>query len=205
MNDRQACYPAGSRPATDQERRDFEEMSARLRGTNNKPNGAEGPPQISSKRSPLDWAELSLREPPPRQWYIEHWAGPGAILFAGRGGIGKSLLAQEIGTAAAMGINFLDQISRPLKVLMWAYEDDHDELWRRQINICRMFNIQMDQLRGRFIVEPRLGMENTLFAMAYGVPMVTPLFAELVSQINDYDADITGVDYPAGLRSNPIK
>jgi AAA domain-containing protein len=159
--------------------------------TKDKSNGAAD----IFKRSPLNWAELAQRNPPPREWFIQHWLGaPGNVLFAGRGGIGKSLLAQQIGTAAAMGIDFIDHIERPLKVLMWACEDEEDELWRRQVDICGLLGIELAALSERFIVEPRLGLENTLFSLQYGEPKVTPLFGELVAQINDYKADMTILD-----------
>ena len=145
-------------------------------------------------RLALDWKTLEQSPVPSRLWQIDHWLGLGATLLAGRGGVGKTLLAQTIATALALGRNFLDAIAAPKRVLFWACEDDHDELWRRQIAICEHFGVRLSDLEGKLIAEPRLGRDNTLFFAEFGAPKWTPLQTELVEQVNDYQADVTFID-----------
>lgn len=145
-------------------------------------------------RHPMRWPELQALIPPERAWQVSHWLGAGTTLLAGRGGIGKTLLAQTLATALALGRNFLDAIAIPKRVLFWACEDDHDELWRRQIAICRYLTCEMADLEGKLVIEPRSGLDNTLFYAEYGAPKWTPLFGELGAQVNDYAADVTFID-----------
>jgi AAA domain len=148
----------------------------------------------SPERQALKWAELAERTPPERPWLISHWLSTGATLLAGSGGVGKSLLAQTIATALALGHPFIDAIAQPQCVLFWACEDDHDELWRRQIAICSLFDCKLAELTGRLIIEPRLGRDNSLFVPVYGTPMWTPVKEELTEQVKDYRAQVLILD-----------
>lgn len=144
-------------------------------------------------RQPIQWAQLESLEPPARDWIIDHWLSDGPTLIAGPGGVGKSLLAQTIGTAIALGQNYVDQI-KAARVLVWACEDDHNEIWRRQIPISKYFSSTLSALSERLIVEPRRGCDNTLFATAFGSPTFTELMKELASQVEDYKADVLILD-----------
>lgn len=152
---------------------------------------AQKPPQ----RHAINWADLAERgAPPERPWLISHWLSSGATLLAGSGGVGKSLLAQTIATALALGHPFIDAIAEPRRVLMWACEDDHDELWRRQLAICSLFGVKLADLAGLLVIEPRLGMDNSLFVPVYGAPMWTPIKDELIAQVGDYKTEVLILD-----------
>lgn len=150
-------------------------------------------------RKPMRWAELDGKEPPARIWRLAHWLSIGPTLLAGRGGTGKSLVAQTLATALVIGQNYLDEVTSPLKVLAWFCEDDHDELWRRQIAICSYFGVSLADLVGKLVIESRLGCENTLFAPVYGTPQWTPLRDELRDQMHDYGADLLIADNTSQL------
>lgn len=152
------------------------------------------PKEVDGARKPMRWRELEQQKPPDRIWRLAHWLSIGPTLFAGRGGTGKSLVAQTLATAFAIAQNYLDEVSEPIKVLAWFCEDDHDELWRRQVAICDYFGIRLSDLEGKLVIEPRLGCENTLFAPVYGAPQWTPLKEELREQMNDYGADLLIAD-----------
>jgi RecA-family ATPase len=154
---------------------------------------APEPPQ-AAERHAIKWMELAGRTPPERPWLISHWLSTGATLLAGSGGVGKSLLAQTIATALALGLPFIDAIAQPQRVLMWACEDDHDELWRRQVAICSLFGCQLEELEGRLIIEPRLGQDNSLFVPVYGMPVWTPIRDELIEQVRDTHAEVLILD-----------
>lgn len=158
------------------------------------PSKAQEQPAAAPTRQPMDWDDLCEKSPPMRQWRISHWLTAGPTLLAGPGAVGKTMLAQTIATALALGMRFLDDVHEACTVLMWACEDDHDELWRRQSSICKFFGVSMRDLKGKLIIEPRLGRDNTLFSTVYGAPAWTPLRDELKSQIADYGATILFLD-----------
>jgi len=153
-----------------------------------------------SQTAPLNWSELATRgDPPSRQWAVYGWLGFFVNLLVGSGGIGKTLLAQQIGSALALGRAFIDNIDRALTVLMWACEDDADELWRRQTVIGKSFDVGLEAFAERLIIVPRHGMENALVTTEYGRPMFTPLIGELSEQAADYGADVVILDNAAQL------
>ena len=150
-----------------------------------------GPPALTRR---IDWRDLAGREPAPRTWLINHWLTYGVTLLAGRGGIGKSLVAQTIATALALGRFYLDDIHHPQTVLMWACEDDHDEIWRRQIAINRLFGCSMEEVADRLIIEARLGAANGLIVQAFGSLAPGPALAEWHEQIADTRATVAILD-----------
>lgn len=172
------------------------QSAVRKFGESRKPASALPPPRPKSKPDlrTMDWVTLSSGQPPLREWKISHWLTAGPTLLAGQGGIGKTMLAQTIATALALGKRFIDDVHEASTVLMWACEDDMEELWRRQIAICKYFGVSMPDLKGRLIIEPRLGRENTLFTTAYGSPIFTPLRDELQAQVRDTKASVLFLD-----------
>lgn len=156
--------------------------------------GVAQAPAAIVRRTPMDWAALAGRTPPEREWLTRGWLPYAPTLFVGAGGIGKTLLALEIGVALAIGRRFIDDVRAPARVLIWACEDDRDEIWRRVAAICRWFGIDMADLQGKLIVEPRIGEDNILLTTEYGKPLWTPLVGELADQIHDYDVDVLFLD-----------
>ncbi len=74
---------------------------------------------------------------PPREWIWKHWASAGVVTgLSGPPGVAKSLLAQQIGTHAAIGLQLLGSPMSKVPALHVTCEDDEDELDRRQIQIC---------------------------------------------------------------------
>lgn len=165
-----------------------------------KPNG-EG---HENTRPALDWITLSQREPPERHWAIRGWFGFGhTTLLVGHGGIGKTLIAQQIASCLAVGRQFIDEIENPYRVLMWACEDDHDELWRRQIAISHWMRMGIDEYAGNLQIIPRHGLDNALCAMNYGKLAYTPTIALLEEQARDTHAQIVILDNAAQLYGGP--
>jgi len=158
------------------------------------------PKQEKKPATPLDWIDLEGRDPPDRKWAIAGWLGYGhTTLLVGQGGIGKTLISQQIGSALALGNHFIDSVERPLKVLMWACEDDHDELWRRQKSIAVHLDAKLSAFRENFILVPRYGMENALVTSDFGKPLFTTLISELEQQAGDLHADVVILDNVAQL------
>lgn len=150
--------------------------------------------QPETKDRRIKWRELEGKTPPERVWLIKDWLTYGITHLAGRGGIGKSLVSQTIGTALALGRNYIDRIAEPKTVLIWACEDDHDELWRRQLAINAFFGCTMADLEGRLIIQARLGADNSMVAQAFGSLTAGPAIKEWHEQIADYRADVAMLD-----------
>lgn len=151
-------------------------------------------PDHKPRHNYLHWAALDGLEPPPFDWLLEHWLSWHPTLLAGRGGIGKSLLVQQLGTALALGFATWCTASAPVKVLYWACEDDHDQLWRRQAKICAHYGIGMSSLRDNFRVDARYGFENTLLSTEFGRPLWTGQIELLREQVNDLKTDVLILD-----------
>jgi hypothetical protein len=153
------------------------------------------------ERHPLRWSTLALATPPPRDWAISHWLGMGHVtLLAGKGGVGKTLLGQQIGSALALGRSFIDEVPKARKVLMWAAEDDHDEIWRRQVAIAEHFGVELSAFAANFIAESFADRDCTVMDLDLGGRLVrTGMLEELGEQIADYLAEVVILDNAARL------
>lgn len=160
------------------------------------------PPQESEQTKqtpPLDWPALAELTPPPRRWAINGWMGYGhTTLLVGAGGIGKTLIAQEIGSALCLGQTFIEEITESAKVLMWACEDDHDELWRRQLAIARYLKRGLEDFSD-FVLVPRHGQDNAMCISKFGEMIFTPLIKTLMEQAADCKSDVVILDNVAQL------
>ena len=144
---------------------------------------------------PLDWPKLAPLQPPDRKWAIKGWLGFGHVtLLVGPGGIGKTLLAQQMASCLVLGRPFIEAIERPHKCLMWACEDDHDELWRRQIAISRWCKAGLEEFHDGLTIVPRHGLENTIVSDEFGKPTFSTLLQQLAEQANDLKADVVILD-----------
>jgi hypothetical protein len=161
-------------------------------------NGADTD-SAPTRRRALNWEEIEGREPPKREWEISHWLPAGhTTLLAGRGGIGKTLLAQHIGTALALEHEYIEPVMQR-RVLMWAGEDDEAELWRRQIAISAHFGAPLSALTERFWLHSYAGDDITLMAPVFGQLQTTAMLGELIEQVADYRAEFVILDNIARL------
>lgn len=108
-----------------------------------------------------------LRDPPPRDWMVEGCFLKGHVgLISGIGGVGKSLLMQQLATCATMGLPWLGIPLKRGRALMLACEDDDDELHRRQRDINRSLRLDMgDVLEAGLDVIARDTSENLLMVL----------------------------------------
>lgn len=163
------------------------------------PGASLNRPNRENRAAPLNWPVLADQEPPKRRWAIEGWLGYGhTTLLVGAGGIGKTLIAQQVGSALVLGQQFIEPIASQQRVLMWACEDDHDELWRRQVSIARHFKRGLEEFSD-FVLIPRHGQDNALCTSEFGKLMFTPLIGTLAEQANDFKADVVILDNVAQL------
>jgi RecA-family ATPase len=120
--------------------------------------------QQSDQFSTINPASWEGRLPPRRDWMVERCIVRGSVaLVSGDGGIGKSLLMQQLCTSAAMGRPWLGLSCRPGRAIFFGCEDDHDELWRRQYDINRTLGLTMAEVgEAGLELAPRVGFDNTL-------------------------------------------
>jgi RecA-family ATPase len=145
---------------------------------------------------PVSW----IGTPPAREWLIDDWLPRGYVTaLYGDGGVGKSLLAQQIITALAIGGKFLNKQLNAYRVYALMCEDDANELWRRQVAINKHYGIKMHELSNiRFV--SRVGHDNLLMTFANNdFGNLTKFFEELVKDISAFQPDLVVLDTAADL------
>lgn len=152
---------------------------------------------------PLDWSDLASKTPPERDWIEEHWLGKGHVtLMAGAGGIGKTAVAQAWGSCLAIRRSYLDWVPAQRNVLMWACEDDENEMWRRQVAIAKWLGVPLTDFAGHFFAHSFCGAQVELAgfsAFDHNRLSATSMMTTLRDQIGDYKADVVVLDNIARL------
>ncbi|MEK9751606.1 MAG: AAA family ATPase [Rhodospirillaceae bacterium] len=136
------------------------------------------------------------KEVPPRRWVVDGWIPEGEVhMLSGDGGVGKSLLAQQLMTCAAVGRNWLGMTTRPCRAVGIFCEDRDEELHRRQDGINRMLDIDFSALENMQWI-CRKGEDNEL--MQYpngwdkGAPV--PFFQQVHNFCQDFGAELIVLD-----------
>lgn len=120
-------------------------------------------------------------------------------LLAGSPGSGKTLISQAMASCIALQRDYIDHIPRPLKVLMWACEDDVDELWRRQIAIATALEVRLSAFADEFTLYSYDGRLVELAGIVDRQLVAAPMLGVLREQIGDYKADVVFLDNSARL------
>jgi hypothetical protein len=93
---------------------------------------------------PICWQD---REIPERRWIVPDWIPHGTVTaIYGDGGVGKTLAAQQLMTACALGRPWLGKETTPCRTMGFLCEDGADELHRRQDAICRQYDVAFGDL-----------------------------------------------------------
>ena len=110
-----------------------------------------------------DLSNLDTDPPPEREWIVREWLPRRTVtsLFGG-GGIGKSLLVQQLATCIANGIPVLGQSVTMGPVLTYLCEDDNDEVRRRQRAILAHLGRSAEHSAAGLYIEGRAGLDNVV-------------------------------------------
>jgi hypothetical protein len=89
----------------------------------------------------IDWVEYEAETEPPREWIAEGWIPTRTVCsLYGQGGVGKSLLVQQLQTATGLGRPWIGIPVQQVKSYGLYCEDDAGEMKRRQDAIDRLYN-----------------------------------------------------------------
>jgi RecA-family ATPase len=137
-------------------------------------------------------------DPPPRRWIVPDWIPYGAVTgLYGDGGLGKSLLAQQLQTGTALGMPWLGLPVEQVVSLGVYCEDDEDELRRRQRDINADYGVDPSRLENMFWMS-RLGEDNILMTFARNGPgQPTNFHTDLIHAALDVHARLVIIDAAA--------
>jgi hypothetical protein len=164
------CFNAFDLQVRDRFRGDRDAALRTLLGSRDAgPGNAVGEAGGSGDPLPVpEYAELATvgSDPPkPRVFVVAEWIPRGTLVgLWGAGGIGKSLLAQQVGTAVANGVPALEADVTMGPVLGYFTEDDNDELRRRQRAILRAMGRSPEYSTDGLHLQGRAGMDNCLLS-----------------------------------------
>ncbi len=146
----------------------------------------------------IDPTSLEGLSVPTRQWIIEGWLPFGTVTLSyGDGGVGKTLLAQQLMTSCATGVPWCGLLAQRCPVLGLFCEDDEDELHRRQADINTHFGLSFADL-SEMRFASGAGEDNVLIRFdADGAPSMTTRFSDLASQAVAFGARLVIIDTAA--------
>lgn len=140
-----------------------------------------------------EWKDAAV---PARRWIVEGLIPHGEVtLLYGSGGVGKTLLAQQIATCVAAGTPFFGHEVAKGRVMMFAGEDSADELHIRQNDICAGLAVDMGALEDLRILSRKF-MDNIfmLWDRATSAPKKQAIWKQLVRDAKRWGARLVVVD-----------
>lgn len=150
----------------------------------------------------LDWAALAKVKPAPKAFVIPLLAPAGEVtLFTGAGSAGKSLLAQQLATGLAAGVQTLRLDMGQAPAIYLTCEDDEGQLHWRQAHICEALGVPMASLAGKLhIASLRGALDNALgTARPDGEFILSASYHRIAALIRRTGAKLVALDNVAHL------
>lgn len=135
---------------------------------------------------------------PVREWIVEDWLPFGHVTISyGDGGVGKTLLSQQLMTSCTTGAYWLGLTPRRCRVFGLFCEDDADEVHRRQGRINEALELNWADL-GDMRWACAVGEDNILVRFgADGRWVTTPRFDQVIAAAKDFGAQLLVIDTAA--------
>lgn len=139
--------------------------------------------------------------PPEREWLVPEWIPAGTVSsIYGDGGVGKTLVAQQLLYAAAIGGKWLGLAIPKCKALGVFCEDDRDELHRRHDSIRQAMGIAIGNPFDGAFLWPRVGFDNLLVTFdRESKPTMSPLFERTMKAVLENQIGLLVLDTAADL------
>jgi hypothetical protein len=137
--------------------------------------------------------------PEPQGWAWHAYMPAGHVtLLGGHGGAGKSTLALMVAACMASGRECFGKATMPARVCYFSGEDPAGLLLTRLARICRLLDLDLQQVRERLHILDASDADPVLFAelRANGVRSgaTTPTYAALAGYIESHRIDVLIVD-----------
>jgi hypothetical protein len=138
----------------------------------------------ADESQPIDVGELT-GEPKKREWIVPDWIPKGVVSsLSGDGGMGKTLLAQQLLYAVGLGGKWLGLDVPAVRGLGVFCEDDEDELHRRHNAIKTDLGHAVGNPFTDTWIWPRVGHDNLLVTFDKdNKPLVSPFFAQIMRHV----------------------
>ncbi|WP_244553376.1 AAA family ATPase [Nitrobacter vulgaris] len=146
---------------------------------------------------PSEWHGTVATE---REWFLSGLIPHRQVtLLSGDGGMGKSLLALQIGATSALAIKTLGLEPRPGRVLYLGAEDEADEFHRRLDDICAAHGREIGDLTDLRILP--LADQDAILSEpdAKGNMKATPLWKRVERFVKDWQPGLIVLDTAADL------
>jgi RecA-family ATPase len=141
-------------------------------------------------------------EPKPRQWIVrERIPDRNVTLLTGQGGVGKTLLMQQLAVATVLGCDWIGGVPEFGPVLFLTAEDDEDELHFRYTRIAQHYGVDFNKLADEGLHLMSLAGRDATMAIAdsRGIVKPTDLFAQLQRTAREIKPRWIGLDTAADI------
>jgi RecA-family ATPase len=144
---------------------------------------------------PTEWQDKPV---PERRWHVDGWLPEGYVsALYGTGGIGKTILAQQLLTATALGSKWLGLDVKQCRAIGFFCEDKEDELHIRQDAINRLYECSYSDLDDLELFS-RVGFDNLLMDFTKdGTGQATRLYNFLLKRAQEFKAEFVVIDTAA--------
>lgn len=161
---------------------------------------AEAEEANEERSRPFPASEL-VGEPPERKWIVPDWIVQGAVnSLYGDGGVGKTLLAQQLGAAVSKGAKWLGMPTEKGRVLAILCEDEKDEIHRRHFAIKSSMGFPVGNPFPDLLLWPRVGSENVIVRWGQdGVPVLTDFYRHLIEDVEALSPSLLILDTLADI------
>lgn len=146
-------------------------------------------------------ASAFIGKPPERDWLVPEWIPAGTVSsIYGDGGVGKTLIAQQLLYAAALGHKWLGLQIPKCRSLGVFCEDDPDELHRRHDCIKQAMGVGIGNPFEDAWLWPRVGFDNLLVTFdRESKPTMAPLFERIMKAVLENRIGLLVLDTAADL------